>query len=298
MGTASQENFNVVRDLTLICLKAIIIEATRLRNFSDPESGFDIHISKLRGLDSKLKGAVRANLQAQDLEIISNFRNRILVHPKFGDKLIQHYKLATEYAKAAYLTNNLTIIPKMMKAVNRYSDVDTLTDDIYLELLKNLKVRKESNKPNDIRIFDITGCMILWTAKRETLTYVIKGLLEETKNKQDLSGYDLDQICSLEDKVETGSDKKTGVITGYTTDITAIRTCIAHGRYKIRKSSEVSYTLEFEWKQEHGWNFYKRFTAFEFLDHTEKYIFFEEMQATLLIIAMCEGLMVLHLQKK
>jgi hypothetical protein len=298
VGTSPQENFNEVRSLALTYLKAIIVEARRLRTLSGPESGFDFHINKLGGLESKLKGASKANLQDQDLEIISNFTNHILGHPKFGDKLIQHYNLATEYAKAAYLTNNIEIIPKIMNAVKGYADVDTLTDDIYVELLNKNRARKEANKPKDISILDITGSMILWIAKRETLSYVIKGLLEETIKKLELQNYDLDQICSLEDKVETGSDKKTGAITGYTSDVIAIRYCIAHARYRIRKSNEEGYTLEFEWKQKYGWNFYKRFTGTEFLDHTKKYIFFEEMQATLLIIAMCEGLMTLHLQKK
>src|SRR5918994_141485 len=297
MGAPSQENFDKVRDLSLTFLKAIRVEASRLNILSSPRAGFDTHVSKLRGLESKLIGASKPNLQREDFDIMGNFRDRILGHPKSGYKFAQHYQIAVEYANAAYSTNNIEIIPKIMNAVIRYGDVDNLTDDIYVELLRNLEVRRAKNKPNDIHILDITGSMILWIAKRETLSYVIKGIFEEAKEKLDLSGYDLDQILSLEDKVENQSDKKTGAITGYITDVEAIRLCIAHGRYRIRKDNKVGYMLEFDWEQKHGRNFRRCYTAFDFLGLTEKYIFFEEMQATLLIIPMCECLMVLYLLK-
>jgi hypothetical protein len=140
--------------------------------------------------------------------------------------------------------------------------------------------------------------MVLWIAKEESFAYFVGRILEEMMKTQNIQHYDLEGLCSLDTKVESGSDEK-GVITTYVTDIKAIRDCIAHAHHKIRKSDDGrSYILEFEWKQPRRYNFYKSFLASEFLGHTEEYIFFEELQGILLVIAMCEVLMELHLELK
>ncbi len=107
---------------------------------------------------------------------------------------------------------------------------------------------------------------------------------------QSLVDHDTEEICSLRTKVERKSDAK-HVIT-YTTDIIAIRDCISYGRYKITKSDDgKSYNLQFEWKEQWGYNFSKPFTAFEFVEFIEDYLLFEKLQAILLVISMTEMLM-------
>ena len=97
--------------------------------------------------------------------------------------------------------------------------------------------------------------------------------------------------------MERGSDEK-GIITEYVTDITAIRHCIAHAHYKIRKSNDGSLCVGIRMETATRVDFLQEVFLSEFLGHTEEYILFEELQGILLVIAMCEELMELHLKLK
>ena len=174
--TTSQNDFEGKRALALIYLKAMITVSRRLNNLSNHD-GFREHIHKLSGLESKLKGAMKPNLQDQNLEHITNFRDYLLAHRKFGNKMNQYYLVVKEYAKAAYdPTKEVTIEPKIVDAIKRFSDVDTLTTDIYAELLKNL-----NNHNSAIGILYVTGCIVLWIAKRESFGYFVMSILKKTK---------------------------------------------------------------------------------------------------------------------
>jgi hypothetical protein len=296
MTASTQGQFQLRRNQALIYLKAMT-KVSEIFDILAPNEGFQNHIHKMRELESKLKGAIKPNLQEQDLTPIISLREHLLRHKKFGKKTNQYYQVVKEYAEAAYNpTRTVKIDSKIENAIKRFADVDNMTMEIYAELLKNLGKRIEANTPDAIGILDITGCMVLWIAKRESFGYFVLGILKETKAVQSIQNYDIEENCSLEFKVERGSDDN-GVVTKYATDITAIRDCIAHTHYKIEKGTYGSYKLEFEWKQPRGWNFYKSFSAKEFLGRTEEYILFEELQGVLLVIAMCVEHIQRHLKK-
>jgi hypothetical protein len=287
MTASSTEEFQLRRKQALNYLNAMIKVSKRFHLLA-PTKEFQNIIHQLRELESKLNDAIEPDLQDHDLTPITNLRNHLLAHKKFGNKMTQYYKIAKEYAEAAYNPEkNVKIDRRIENAIQRFADIDIMTTEIYTELLKNQRKRLEANTPDDIGILDITGCMILWIAKRESFAYFVMRILKETKAVQGIQNFDIEENCSLDTKVQTASDQN-GVATEYVTDITAIRICIAHAHHNLRKGNDGKYALEFEWKQPRGWNFSKTFSAKEFLGHAEKYILFEELQGILLVIAMCE----------
>lgn len=280
----SSEEFNRRRTLALGYLKAMTKVAFEVGTLY-PNTKFQEHIPKLERLKNKLIDASEPNLTDDDIEHVRRFRNGINNHPKFRNKLIQHYHLAIEYAKDAFQTRKMNIDPKIEKALRRYGNVDRLSREIINEIFKR----------QNIDILALTSLMALLVARKESFDYFIQSIEKEAVKSLNLSGYDIEEMCSIDTKVEHISNAKQGI--KYTTDINAMRDCISHGYYTTMKANDGSYNLKLEWIETGRYNFSKTFTATDFFKFIQEYVLFEMLQGILLTIGMSEVLMELGLQK-
>jgi hypothetical protein len=92
MPTTCQNDFESKRAQALIYLKAMINVSRRLNTLSYHHE-FQEHIQKLIGLESKLKGAIKPNLQDQDLKHIPNSGNIYLIIENSETSLINTISL-------------------------------------------------------------------------------------------------------------------------------------------------------------------------------------------------------------
>ena len=283
-SSISLEEFNRRRTLALGYLKAMKMVAFELGTLF-PKTGFQKHIPMLEKLENKLKDAPKPNLTGDDIEHVRRFRNGINNHPKFRNKLIKHSQLASEYAKDAFQTRKMNIDPKIEKAIRRYGNVDRLSREIINEIFKQ----------QHVDILALTSLMALLVARKESFAYFMQSVEKEAVKSLNLSGYDIEELCSIDTKVEHSSNAKQGI--KYTTDISAMRDCVSHGYYNTVKINDGGYNLKLEWIEKGGYNFSKTFTATAFFKFIQEYILFEMLQGILFTIGMSEVLMELGLRK-
>src|SRR5207249_867318 len=114
-------------------------------------------------------------------------------------------------------------------------------------------------RKDNASILSIMAVMLLIAHRKETYYYNTKTLLQTSINELKLQGYDLEQICSLETKVPRHT--KDGI--AYESDIEALRNCIIHVYYDIKKK-DGKYVIRFE-RHDMGYDLSKEFTAKDFI---------------------------------
>jgi hypothetical protein len=242
-------------------------------------SRFNDHLPELIGLKTKILGAVAPCLTGADFEKVDRFKNHLINHPDFRNKLILFDKLSHEYTVDNFTSKTVeTNEARRLDAVVRFRSIDKLSFDIMKEIDPNVK-----------SLLPIASLMLVLVGVRETISYLNSDILKATAAKLGLDGYDIEEICSLGSKVSRGS--------GYVTDVTAIRDCISHSHYEITLV-DGDYSIAFSWQQAGGYNFRRTFTRLEFFKFFYDYWFFEKLQSIILLMNVFDHVFKTHLMRR
>lgn len=250
--------------------KTVLTHFSALIRFCDeldranPDVGFKNHATTLIALKEKLyKATAKPVLDNTDLTKLESIRQHLINHPTWQPKLVTYAKLTEEAAKAIVVARSVTIdANKLIDGLPRMNGIANLTNDV----LKELKT-----EPYSIR--SLLAMMLIFVNRKETFMYSTRSVLGEVVKVLCLEQqYDLAELFSMQGKVPRN--------TKYETDIDAVRTCIAHGRYSVEKKAADELILHLDNRID-GWNFVKDYTNREFYGFFSDYYLFERLLSIL-----------------
>lgn len=242
-----------------------------------PRMGFNDHARRLTGIETKLKGAIGPCLTIKDIESIESVRTHLMNHPDFQPQLTKFSHFAEIIARAVVIDRIATYdVNKMLNKYPLFASNSMITND----LLRELKT-----EPFSLR--SLLAVMLIFASRKETFYYSPKAIFEEVQKVLNLSAVDIEEMFSMHAKVSRN--------TKFETDIEAIRICIAHSLFEIRKNG-MNYSIHLE-NREKGFNFVKDFTHKEFYKFFSDYLLFERLLSLCLSISLNKAVMTGYLMK-
>ena len=192
-------------------------------------------------------------------------------HPDLKPQLTQFGKLADVAAKALVIDMSASYdANKILSNIPRYTSTAAITND----LIKELLIDKTSLRA-------LLAIMLVFSGRKETFYYSTRAQIQNVVKTLSLTGYDMEQIFSIQAKVRHN--------TVYETDIDVVRNCISHNLFTIGKSG-TGYMIHFE-NIEKGYNFVRDYTNGEFRKFFLDYLLFERLLSILYSISLNIALM-------
>ena len=275
--TTDRQAFELAKSTSLEFLSRMVGFSEEMYR-STQSQVFDAHKSKINGLRSKLKGAIKRCFNEDDLAILSQFARDVIAASNYEDKLSKFYLIAFEYSRAV-MTQQIDGIDVqwLNENIQRFRNADDITNEAWQEARKT--------PFSLLAIFALLGVIC---ARKETYQYILFNYSKTAVGSiQSLAGLDIQDIFSVNFKVPRRDH--------FETDITAVRVCAAHGYYSIEKR-EKDHVIHFE-NNEEGWHFKHDFTTEEFFRFFVHYVTLEGLRIQLLQLAFNGTLMSIYLTK-
>jgi hypothetical protein len=275
------EGFEKAKASAILSLQKLIAVSQNLDNIY-PGSGFYAHAVSLQGLENKIKGCVGLCLNDEDIQKIDNLRQFLTMNNKFKDKLGPLSHLCVEISKAAFLDETLTLdVTEAQKNASVFATINEITEEARVSV---------ANTP--MNILTIMTVMLLLISRRHTFYHLNKKMLKDGIETLKLKDLDIEELCSIHSKI--GRRTKNGI--NYESDVEAIRNCIAHPYYEIKRKNEGGYVIRFE-KHEDGYDFVKEFADIQLIEFFNDYLLLERLQTLMMHVSLVEGMLLRYLYK-
>lgn len=257
------DHFNNAKKVVLTHFNSLIQFCNELER-SNPGVGFKDHAVTLTALKDKLdSAAANPALDSADLARLENIRQHLINHPTWRPKLVTYSQLTEVVAKAVIIDRSINVdANKLRDDLPRLSGIADVTNDVIKEL-----------KTDPYSVRSLLAMMLVFLSRKEAFMHSTSSVIDQVVKELHLEQqYDLKELFSMQGKVQRN--------TKYETDIDAVRTCIAHGRYKVEKRVGGDLIVHFENRID-GWDFVKDYTNKEFYRFFSDYYLFERLLSIL-----------------
>ncbi len=236
--------------------------------------------NRIIGLQNKLKGATKPCLTLEEIDILTDFKKRIITTTAYVEKLEQYHRIIFKLGSLVFPNDNNGILQAqwLLENVERLQTTNEMVDKIEKEIESNPK-----------SILAITGALIALAIKKETYEYILKRYLDDTVKKQNLLDLDVENILSMESKVWNEKSKR------FVPDITAIKDCISHGHFRIVEGE--NYRVIFHWVKDGEYNFHREFTEDELFRFLKEFLDIEDLRFRIFLITLYQFMMKEYLLK-
>ena len=232
---------------------------------------FTQSIQNLIELNERVQSSTGKFLSESDIDnpindILNAFVNW---NPTLSANLLQFWEAQIEFANTAN-SQDLTYDPKKLVEDNlcRISAAAKAYDEL---------IQKINSEPNEKT--HLYSLFYMHIALTETVEHSLKKQFEESLKQFGLeSKYDVEQIFSIEKKIQNNSKFKT--------DVRAIRDALSHFKYKIvEKQGIVSINFN---NQDKGYDFDKKFTKHEYQIFVQNFNVLYKIQAYLIWLSIAK----------
>lgn len=236
----------------------------------------------LRTIEAKVRKTSGPCLSDLEIKQIWDFAQQLIqANPDLNLQLSQFWKLYDSVLKIlgskpsgpGYALQNM-----IAQLRRRIGTADTLAESIVLAV-----------KSNTSNILSPVALLLIHLVRTETIEYALRKQLRDAIETHGLQGeYDVEVICSVQDKVPKGQQ--------WRTDVRAIRDATAHGQFEIHSSGN-DWEVQFD-NDEEGYSFHKRFSRKEFTKFFDLHTVLYKFQLHLMIILELLPILATHFHKR
>jgi hypothetical protein len=202
-------------------------------------------------VDFNKRGFKTKNYSAKLLQMWSLFNDIYSKDPAEVPYCITHVmdkripKTLTEYEKTKFLNELVSKFSRKAENVNH------ITDLIFNEV-------KHDYETKNLNVLSICGLLISFVLNAESHLYFVVENVKETKTRLGITGFDVEDIFSIEKGVIQNTLK--------VTDVNAIRNAVSHGAFDIKfDGGSKEYIIDFQ-SILNSYSFNRKYSGSEFLD--------------------------------
>ena len=271
MVDSSNPNFDIAK-------QQVIHGLEKLAKFSSdmdkkyPTCGFAPFVQRLRQLEGVIQITYGPCLSSNQIHEIESFAQHLSSNRVFIDSYFTHHGFLSKLQQFWRLRQSIVNMSGKVEEIIlwRLAKKDTFQNTLYALRVSLERTRKAQRVTNQIvdavigqtkNLLSMTSILLAIVIRVEAHEYEIQNMIAIGKNYVDLN-YDIQEMCSVESKVQKGSE--------WRSDTRAIRDAVSHAHFTINDTGNGYYEIHFK-NFEQGYRFDKTFTQKELLYFYQDY---------------------------